>query len=295
MGGLCPAAVAQGYPANASRPGIPALAKVFPGITLTESLDYSFQSTLFMASARSGSGSANLLALTHEIRYRLNAGWRQKWWVNCELYHQLGFQYFFDSIHQISIDENLLRIESDYSLAAKLAIRTSAELRSRLLNEQVMLPNDSGQLVTSRRGSFLTPLRILIQASLAWKIPAFGSVAFSLSGLRITWLRDRDVFVNIREDQYYGVNRGKQFRAEYGLTLKTVLSHRFLRLVQWDLDMQLFKNFNDPWDLEMKNMFEIRPTRYLKLTLKTRLFYDSAVCEKLLIENHLAAGISLHL
>ncbi len=268
---------------------IPVTSLLWKGLKLTECLDFNCQASLFLAPAGMKPQSENYAAISHDIRHTFSLSSGTKWSMKNEFFHSLGFQYFFDSVNRISLDETKLTLAADMLLPGRVSFRIIAGLQSGLLPEYLYQPNDSGTLVRILTKSFLTPLLVNIQPGMAWSWPGVGDISLALTGLKITWVMDDRVFRS-GLDQFCGVPAGKQWRVEYGIAIKARFSYQLMRLFSWSLDMNGFKNFKDPWDVELKNLIEVKPARFFKICLKTRLFYESDMYRKIQVENSLSAG-----
>jgi hypothetical protein len=68
-----------------------------------------------------------------------------------------------------------------------------------------------------------------------------------------------------------------------------------LKKLHWNFDLLLFKNYNTPPDMILKNLFGLRINRFLKTSLQTRIFYEEKLSRQLQFENILSVGLNLHL
>jgi len=266
------------------------LEKLFPCFRMNESLEYSIRVSSLFYSNWEGGENNNFAALLHELRFKNVTEIKNRWKISGEFIHALGFQYFFDSIHRFHIDENIIRCMIERKLPLHFFVNCSVECTSRLFNDYLYHLNDSNQIIRVRNTSFLTPLVCIIHSGLGWKHTGWGSINLGISGAKLTYIRDQQVFDAQGIDEFYGVPAGNKHRFEYGIVIQVLLSRPLLKIIQWDFDLKLFRNFNAPWDVTLQNLIDIRLNRFLKLTFKTKVIYEEDLSRRLQMQHLLSAG-----
>jgi hypothetical protein len=136
----------------------------------------------------------------------------------------------------------------------------------------------------------MTPLLWTFSTGLGWNLPKVGVVSLGLSSAKFTWIYNRDVFEPPGVLEFYGVPREKRFIFEYGLGMHLLVDKTILKFVHWNCDLQIFKNYQKPVDLIMKNLIAIRVSKFLKATIQTRLYYEKDVSRNIQVENLVSLG-----
>jgi len=110
-----------------------------------------------------------------------------------------------------------------------------------------------------------------------------------------SFVRDRHVFENPMITSFYGVPPGHNHLFEYGLSMKLAIDRRFLKVCRWYCDLLLFKAFHEPVDMNLKNLFEVRISRYWLFSVQTRVIYEHEVSGHLQLENLASFGFCFRL
>lgn len=142
--------------------------------------------------------------------------------------------------------------------------------------------------------SFLTPLVSTISGGFSWKSSG-GTLTLGLSSAKITYIRDRSIFERQKVSIYYGIPKGRDYLIEYGISLQLMTDTDLLKWLHWSCDFMFFKREDGaPWDLNMKNQFCLKISRYFMLNIRTGLFYEEKVATGLQIENMVSVGFLIN-
>jgi hypothetical protein len=193
---------------------------------------------------------------------------------------------------RIQADENIFRTRLEYKFKKAAGLAFDSELNTRLLNGYDYMLDDSNRTVRALNSSFLTPLVWNLSLGLNFRIPGTGTAMLGINGIRLTVLRDTSVFSALHADVYQGIRRGDNHLLEYGLSCRIQADRTFWKILRWNCDMLIFKGFNKPADLNMKNLFELRPVNFLVISLQNRICYEEDVSRRIYMENILSAGFS---
>jgi hypothetical protein len=260
--------------------------------TLKRSLEYSFSASLFSYVNGSGQEGKGQVLLLNGFKYSWTIGHDEDIYCTNTFSHRLGVRYFFDSVTRIHADENIFRTRLEYKIARWSGLAFDSELSTRLLNGYDYLLKDSNQVVRVLNSSFLTPLIWNLSLGLSFRVPGTGTVLLGISGARLTVIRDTSVFSAQQSDVYQGIRRGSNHLFEYGLSCRIQAERTFWKILRWNCDMLVFKGFNKPADLNLKNLFEIRPVNFLVISLQSRICYEEDISRRIVMENILSAGFS---
>jgi hypothetical protein len=275
---------------NPGREGAPA--QVLP-FRLSVTADYSLTASLLSLVNDPGKTDRGQFILLHGLRYSWTIEKPDKLTFTNSLYHRLGFQFIFDSVTRIQADETLFRTKLEYKVFGSLSLAFDSDLSTRLLNGFDYSVDDSGHTVRALNSSFLTPFIWNVSFGLSYRIPKTGSIMAGLSGLRLTCIRDTSVFGEQKAMVYHGVPKGHDHLVEYGISCRFQADRTFWKIVRWNCDMMIFKGYNTAADLNLKNLFEIRPVGFLVISLLTRVYYEEDISRRVCTENILSAGFSL--
>jgi hypothetical protein len=171
----------------------------------------------------------------------------------------------------------------------------NTELSTPALTRFEYYVNDSGVRVPVLSSSFLTPFILAASAGICIRSSGLGSLHFGISGFKLTYLRDSSIIRKRKVKEYYGIPAGKNRNIEYGLSMHLLVDKYLLSRCHWDCDVHLFKNYNSPVALTIRNAIEVNINRFLKTSLQTRIFYEEKQCKNLQVENILTIGFYCHL
>jgi hypothetical protein len=272
-----------GYPGFFGNPG---------KITIKKNLDYNLSANLLSSVNSPGPNEDGQATLQQAFKYSWTIG--QGDHLNCTntFSHRLGVQYFFDSVFRIQADENIFRTRLEYKLSKGTGLAFDSELNTRLLNGYDYMLDDSNRMVRALNSSFLTPLVWNLSLGLNFRIPGTGTAMLGINGIRLTVLRDTSVFSALHAEVYQGIRRGDNHLLEYGISCRIQADRTFWKILHWNCDMLLFKGFDKPADLNMKNLFELRPVNFLVISFQNRICYEEEVSRRIIMENILSAGFS---
>jgi hypothetical protein len=237
--------------------------------------------------------SASHLALQQKFRYQSVLEDNRHFRIVNLFMHSLGLQFFFDSLSRFHLDENLLDTRIELRLFRSLTINFISNLSSRLFNGYDYQSDTLGRLVRILNSSFLTPLLWTFSAGAGWSWPGFGIISLGVGAVKLTYVRDKSVYDAQGVTIYYGVARERPYLLEYGLSLHLVVDKNFRNRVRWMCDLLLFKNMNNPVDMSLKNLIDIRINKFLKTSIQTRLFYEEQVSRNLQVENIISLGFTI--
>ncbi len=237
--------------------------------------------------------SARHLALQQKFRYQAVLEDNRHFRIVNLYTHGLGLQLFFDSLTRFHIDENSLDTRIELRLFRSLSINFISNLSTRIFNGYDYLSDTLGRLVRILNSSFLTPLLCTFSAGAGWSWPGFGIISLGIGSVKLTYIRDKSVYDARGVTVYYGVPRERAYLLEYGLSLHLVVDKNFRNRVRWMCDLLLFKNMNNPVDMTLKNLVDIRINKYLKTSIQTRLFYEEKLSRNLQVENIISLGFTL--
>ncbi len=232
----------------------------------------------------------NLVSLLHHINYRSQVTNNRNISINNSFEHDLGIQYFFDSISQFQPDENTMETRISIRIRKNFSISFFSNITTRIFNSYLFTTGQSGDLLTTLSASFLTPFIWTFSTGLGWTFPRLGTLSLGLSAAKFTWICNRDVFETLGVEKFYGVPEEKLFIFEYGLGLHLLVEKNFMKRVSWNCDLQIFKNYQKPVDLIMKSLIGIRINRFLKTSIQTRLNYEKDVSSRIQVENIVSLG-----
>ena len=264
-------------------------------IRFTDELDYSLTTNGFILVNWLHDNKVNQVNVFQNLKYQCYLQNDRSFRFSGIFIHNLGFQHYFDSITKISIDDNSLTTRLDIKINGRLAVTINSILTSRLMNGYDYVTTDSGMRIKVLNSSFLTPLIWNLSCGIGYTWNGLGSFNLGVSSCKLTSILNKQIF-SIREiTSYYGIEQGKTYLLEYGFTFQLLINKDILRILHWDCDLLLFKNYNSPVDLAFKNIFGIRINKFLKATIQTRIFYEEKLCKHFQFENLLAIGLNIHL
>ena len=262
---------------------------------LTQELEYSFTfANMLFLNWQQGSNK-NQVTLLQNIKYRSQVSNTRNFNINTSFVHDLGIQFFFDSITRFQPDENTLDTRIEYRILPNLTFTVFTNLATRLFNGYDYSSDQHGNLVKSLNSSLFTPLLYTFSGGFEWTIPRTGLISLGLSSGKLTVILNKEVYEKSGISEFYGVPKEKRLILEYGLSMHLLVDRDFLKRVHWNCDVMIFKNFQKPIDLVMKNLIGIRISKFFRTCLQTRLCYEKEVSKCLQVENVISLGFYFQL
>ena len=256
----------------------------------SQDLEYSFTfSNVLFLNWRRGNGD-NQVALLQHLKYHSLIDNTRNVSISTSFDHTLGIQFFFDSISRFQPDDNTLDNRLEISLRKNVKILIQSNLTTRLFNAYDYSTDQTGALKRTISSSFLTPLLWTFSAGFGWVVPRLGIFSMGVSAAKLTLIRNRAVYEESGTSEFYGVPKEKGYLFEYGLSLHLVVDKNFLNRIQWNCDVLIFKNYEKPIDLNMRNLVGIRINKFLKTSIQTRLFYEEETSKNIQVENLISIG-----
>jgi len=264
-------------------------------IRFTDELDYSLSANGFILVNWLHDNKVNQVNVLQNFKYRCLLQNSRTFRFSGTFMHNLGFQHYFDSITKVIIDDNILTARLELKIDRTFVLTISSIITSRLLNGFDYLTNGSGIQIKVLNSSFLTPLIWTLSCGIGHTWKDIGSVNLGMSSFKLTSILNKQIFSISEITSYYGIERGKTHLLEYGFTFQLLIDKDIFRILHWDCDLRLFKNYNSPVDLAFMNLLGLRINKFLKASLQTRIFYEEKLCKHLQFENLLSLGLYLHL
>lgn len=233
----------------------------------------------------------SLLAM-EEIKYRFSLEEKKRYLFTGQFTHTFAMQHFFDSITRVQADRNTLLFQIDLFPERTFRLAFTLQAETQLFDGYSVVTGSAG-IGRQRTSTFLTPLVVTISFGPGLYLKKTGMVKLGISGGKITWLRDK-ALANRYAQSLYLLPEGKQALVEYGLILSFNADRELLKRLRWSCDLLLFKRYDKPAELNLKNQFSFRITRYLKAMLQTRVLYEDQLSKHLQMENILSVGVSFH-
>jgi hypothetical protein len=230
------------------------------------------------------------LSLNQHLNFRSKLTNERKLLISGAFIHDLGVQYFFDSIARFYPDGNTLDIKMEVKSGRRLSIFISSRFATRLFNGYDIESDQSGGNQRILNSSFMTPLVCNFAAGLSLNNKWMGSLNMGITGAKLTYIRNKEIYSSLNVDEFFGVAKGKNFKFEYGLSLQILIDRDIFKSVHWNCDLMVFKNFNKPVELSLKNQIGVRISRFIKGMVQTRLQYNDEVSLHLQLENTVTAG-----
>jgi len=260
-----------------------------------QEVDYSLTFSNFLFLNWQHERNANHISLLQKLKYQTILDNNQNFRIINVFIHNLGFQILFDSITRFQMDDNTFDTRLEFRLFKYLTINFNSNLSSRFFNGYEYRTDSLGSQVKILNSSFLTPLFWTFSLGVGWTWPMFGLIGLGINAAKLTFIRDKSVYTDQTNPFFYGVPRNQNYLFEYGLSLHVMVDKNFQNRVRWICDILVFKNYNNPLDLTLKNLIDIRINKFLRTSIQTRLFYEEKVCKNIQIENMISLGIFLHL
>lgn len=260
-----------------------------------QELDYTLSASNLLFCNGQHDKNADSFILLQNLKYNFSLSAGRVLRFSGSLQHNLGLLSYFDSITLVRPDDNTLNTRFDIRLTKTMSFTLNSILASRILNGYDYSADDSGRVIKVLNSAFCTPLQWTFSGGLSVKWQGLGSMNLGISTAKFTYIRDRSIFRKQNVNTYYGVPEGKDHIFEYGLSFQFLADKEFFKRIRWNCDMLLFKNYTAPIELTLKNNFGVRISKFLKLSIQSRVLYEEKVSRHVQMENLVTFGFYVHL
>lgn len=262
---------------------------------ISREFDYSVTFSDLLQLNRQHTTKSNQLEVSQNLRLQSTLVRKERVKFSNSVLHTLGVQFYFDSITRFQVDENILDTKLDLTIYRNFSGMFNSVLTTRIFNDYNYGLNDSGLMVRYLNSGFLTPLVWTFSLGFCWNWKEVIRLNFGLSTARLTYVRDKRVYSSPGTELFHGVPRNKPAALEYGFSFRLLIDKSFREKVFWKCEVGLFKNYNAPLDLSVRNDLDIRITKFLKTSIQTRIYYEESQSCHLQLENLISFGFNFHL
>ncbi len=264
-------------------------------LSISQSLQYAVTGAFTTFFNWKKTGEVNNLFLLQNLKYNSLFDDNGIVKISNSFTHNLGVQFIPDSITILKADDNVITTSVEVALSKRYAYNLLSVISTRLFNDYTIMVDDSGTRQRILNSGFFTPLLWTFATGITLLLPQTGKVAFGVAAGKITYILNRQVYRDQGVDSFFGVPESKGYNFEYGLSFQLLIDKDLLSRVHWNCDLLLFKNYQKPVDLTLRNNFTIKISKFLQASVQTRILYEEAVCKSLQIENVVSLGFYFHL
>jgi len=252
--------------------------------------EYSLFSNSLVYLNRQPGSDDSFVSLFHQFRCRSQITIPDRIRITGNFIHDLGIQYFFDSISRFQPDENTLDTRLEITMGKYFCFSLVSVATTRLFNSYDYSKDGAGHLTRTPATSFMTPFLWIFSTGIGFTVPGTGKLNIGISSGKFTWIRNRGVFDGNDIPGFYGVPGKKRFVFEYGLSIHLFVDQDLLDRIHWNCDLLVFKNFGKPVDMTIKNLVTFRISKFVKTSIQTRLDYEKDADRCLQVENLVSVG-----
>jgi len=210
--------------------------------------------------------------------------------ITAKYTHELGFQYLFDSILIKNADKNRLQGKLDIPVNENISFSIFMTSETQFLRDFDILISDSTGLQRIVNSTFLSPLYCILSIGFDYLKPKLGRFHLGLSSAKLTYLSKPEIIEESGKDELFGISKGSNTLMEYGLSSNLEFDRKLGKLIRWKCDIQAFKSYQLPIDLNVTNSISLKATKHLKTSIRTRLLYSSDIGKKYSLENIITVG-----
>lgn len=241
----------------------------------------------------------NNLFFYYNIDIKNNLEFRKVKW-DLYLFNDYGVRHYFDSITTKTQDQLTLKNSLYYPLLQPgLFVSLTANTQTKLFNTHHYRSDAQGSQEKYLYDGFMSPGVILYSGGITYEPGHNCILNLGLGSSKITKIKNQDIFTSRQEDEISGLEKGRRRKSEFGLSLTaTAPLQHFGKHLHWEFYGNVFapikqiKNFNT-YVVDVNNVFHLLLLRYVRLSLRTKLSYNSEQNPKPLIQNQISLGFYL--
>jgi hypothetical protein len=217
-----------------------------------------------------------LLSLASMLTYKLERENKGKN-ASFSVFDEMGWLFISDSISMKNRDLTRVKLErsasnftsSTSSLLALIA--ESQKFPSYKVTSAVQKSND--RIIES---AFMSPGVFLVSVGFTKKLAEIYKLDFGLGACKFTWIARKDLFTLIQIAEQNSDTKHKRMRVEGGLSFQATVDKSLGHHLNWQNNTLLFADLNNlkTPDLELRNSLSWSPTKIIKTSIQTVVFYN---------------------
>jgi hypothetical protein len=217
-----------------------------------------------------------LLSLASMLTYKLERENKGKTSI-FSIFDELGWLFISDSISVKNRDLTRVKLEHN---AAKTSNATTMLLALIAESQKFpsykvsyAIPKSSDRIIES---AFMSPGVFLVSVGFTKKLAEIYKLDFGLGACKFTWIARKDLFTLIQIADQNSDTKHKRMQVEGGLSFQASVDKSLGHHLNWQNNTLLFADLNNlkiP-DLELRNSLSWSPTKILKTSLQTVIFYN---------------------
>ncbi len=232
--------------------------------------------------------------IKNNIEYR-----KLKW--DTYLFNDYGVRHFFDSTTLKTQDQFNFKNSVYYPFyKKKLYISLTANTQTKLWNTHRYRNTMSGANERFLYDGFMSPGTIFYAGGITYEGPQNATINLGLGSSKVTKIRNQKIFESREVESINGLDKGQRKKAEFGATLTTTVPMQHLnKYFHWEFYGNMFAPLNHLRDIhyysiDANNALHIILLKYVRLTLRSKISFNSSLNPKPVILNQLSLGFYLN-
>lgn len=272
---------------------------------LSYSYNYDFYTTLMYQKSFNGNPDDETEKDNLTAYYNLTLNARvvvKKFRWTSYFFNEYGYRKFIDSMG--SKQEDLFYYKNNFSydiIKGKLAYTLMTNFKSQFWPTYRYRYNS----ITEQEEKYLysdyySPGYFLFSGGLKYDFNDDGAnIEIGLAGGKVTRIRNQNLFDTRNQDALYSIEKGKKRKVDFGINIqlnmpptkfgKKIVMENFTQIYMPNKSLKDVKTYT----LDMNNAIHFMFLKYMRLTFRTKAFYDLEVQEKVKIINQLSVGFYL--
>ncbi len=216
------------------------------------------------------------------------------------LFNDYGIRYFFDSVTTKTQDQFTIKNQFYYPIyKSRVYLAFSANTQTQLFNSHRYRSDTNGLSERFLYDGFMSPGVIVYSGGLTYEAGGNIILHLGLGSSKVTKVKNQRIFDTRNEDMISGVGRGERRKSEWGLSLTSTVPLQHLnKQIHWEFYEHIFVPLQQLSDckkyaLEFNNVLHLLLLKYVRLSLRTKLSYNSELHPKPILQNQLSLGFYL--
>ncbi|HNB80498.1 MAG TPA: hypothetical protein PLP14_00255 [Chitinophagaceae bacterium] len=215
--------------------------------------------------------------------------------VHINVFNELGYRYYFDSLLQKNEDQFQFRTDLLGMGYKNLQLSISYQLKTQLWNAWQYTTSNQRSLYTA----FLSPGYSSYTAGIQWRLAGRAQIEWGLISLERTAIRRKKIFETRNEEILYGVQAANKSFTSWGMSIACAFPPLKLnRFFYWENNSRLFfqskgVGFSEKFSMDIQNGVHFLFLRYLRLGLSTGIRYNDKQGKEVQMRNTILFGFYL--
>jgi len=244
-------------------------------------------------------GEADNLYLYYNLTFS-NRLYFKEFRLNTYFFNEYGYRNYLDSISLKTEDLYYFKNTINYPIIKDhLDFNFMINIKSQFWKTYAFKEDSVGGLNTYLYSSYFSPGYILYSSGLTYSFWKGNTIELGLISGKFTKIKNQNIFNTRESSKLYGIGKGSKSEVVFGLNLQgNITPKKLTKNLYWENYTQIFAPNKQleaihHYTFDINNAVHYLFLKYLRVSLRTKVFYDAQIQEKPQLINQISFGFYL--